>query len=379
MHHSPRIIFAGGGTAGHLFPGLAVAQRLQRLWPQARITFVGSGRGIEARHVAAAGYEFIALPCRPLPRRWGDLLPSLIDNLAGYRAALRLLAQGGCAAVVGLGGYASVPAARAALDRRVPLLLLEQNVMPGRATRWLARRARLVCLAFAETVHFLPPWARVAVTGTPLRQGFERFATPGTGAVAASNGIPQRQILVLGGSGGAQALNEQVPRALDKLRTQLAGWRIVHQAGPLGVPATADLYRKLALDAQVEPFLTDMPAALAQTSLVIGRAGGTTLAELAVAGVPAVLIPYPHATDDHQLHNAQHAARSGAALIFDQRTAAAPPHEPLASVISALLDDPLRRQQMAQAMRTLARPQAAEHVATAVRDLVLSNAARAAA
>ena len=133
-------------------------------------------------------------------------------------------------------------------------------MIPGRATRWLARRARLVCLAFAETVHYLPPWARVAVTGTPLRQGFERFGPEASSADADHDVIRRRQILVLGGSGGAQVLNEHAPRALDKLRHELAGWRIVHQAGSAGVEATAELYRRLALDVRVEPFIADMPA-----------------------------------------------------------------------------------------------------------------------
>jgi len=388
-----RYIFAGGGTAGHLFPGLAVAERLAQQAPHARLTFVGSGKAFEAREVHAAGFEHVALRCRPAPRRLLDVVPSLVDNVAGYWAARRLLAEEPCAVVIGLGGYASVPMARAALHARVPLVLLEQNVVPGRATRWLAPRATMVCLAFAAAREHLAPRTRVLVTGTPLRRGFERFDTPeyealfesgvidravrgdecGLGGLEACPTAARRQLLVLGGSGGARSLNENVPRALHHLRRELAGWTIVHQSGPADVDATTELYRKLALDARVEPFLREMPRELAQSGLVVARAGGTTLAELTAAGVPGVLLPYPHATDDHQGRNAQVAVDAGGCLALDERGIDGRPFEQLAGMLALLLRDAGRRAAMAGAMRSLANLPAATQVTALIRELALTR------
>ena len=151
MKHRTHIVFSGGGTGGHLFPGLAVAERLCEEITQLRITFAGSGKAFEQQRVAAAGYEYLALPCRPLPDKAGDTVPFFVENLAGYFAARRFLREERVDAVVGLGGYASVPMGRAAARCNRPLILLEQNVIPGRATRWLSKKADLICTSFAET------------------------------------------------------------------------------------------------------------------------------------------------------------------------------------------------------------------------------------
>ena len=145
------IVFSGGGTGGHLFPGLAVAEQLAAMIPRVRITFCGGGKPFERKYVSRAGFDYFALPARPLPHGAREAVAFVVENLAGYLAARRFLREEHVAAVVGLGGYASVPMARAAARRRVPLVLLEQNAVPGKATRWLARRAALICTAFDET------------------------------------------------------------------------------------------------------------------------------------------------------------------------------------------------------------------------------------
>ena len=343
------IVFAGGGTGGHLFPGLAVAERLLGERPRMRITFAGSGKQFERRQVAAAGFEYVALRCRPAPRQWSELLPSLAENLAGYRAAGRFLKQQQVTAVVGLGGYASVPMARAAAARRVPLVLLEQNVIPGRANRWLARSATLVCTAFQETgwdLRLRCPWR---VTGNPIRGGFGSTTRPPLRAA-------RHQLLILGGSNGARAINESVPRALCRVRSRLHGWKIVHQSGESGLEATGGLYRKL-------------PEVLAATDLAVCRAGGTTLAELAAAAVPAVLLPYPHAADDHQRRNAELFTASGGSVTLDQRELSGRLDDHLAAVLSGLLGDGNKRGRMSAAMLRLARPRAARDVAELILDV----------
>jgi UDP-N-acetylglucosamine--N-acetylmuramyl-(pentapeptide) pyrophosphoryl-undecaprenol N-acetylglucosamine transferase len=387
------IAFAGGGTGGHLFPGLAVAERLAAMIPRLRVTFCGGGNALERQAVAQAGFEYFTMPVRALPRRPREAVSFVIENLAGYMAARWFLREERVAAVVGLGGYASVPLARAAARRGLPLILLEQNVLPGRATRWLARRASLICTSFAETQAYLRCHCPVRMTGNPIRSGFacrRRLLSPIVEAHAessatgvASYSLPdaradvRRQILVLGGSGGARALNQSVPLALHKVRSQLDGWQIVHQSGEAGLEATQSLYLKLALRAMVVPFLTDMPEILAATDLAICRSGGTTLAELAAAGVPAVLLPYPQATQDHQALNAAHLAAGGGCVTIDERKLSGRLSDELAEKLCFLLANDGLRRHMAAAQLKSARPQAAEDVAELIWSVLSSRSRRA--
>jgi len=291
------------------------------------------------------------------------------------------------AAVVGLGGYASVPMARAAARWHVPLVLLEQNAIPGKATRWLARRAALICTAFEQTGGLLRCRCPIRMVGNPIRDGFcaklrgrgsklrkEREPTqPNLPSIAP---LPPSQLLVLGGSGGARALNENVPRALYKIRGQLAGWKIVHQSGETELEATRSLYAKLDLPATVRPFLSDMPAALAATDLAVCRAGGTTLAELAATGIPAILLPYPHAADDHQAANARAFAADGGCITIDERDVPGRLDDQLADMLCFLLANEGLRERMSAAMCELARPNAADDVAELIWSIVSSRSHR---
>lgn len=384
MSNDPvHVVFAGGGTGGHLFPGLAVAEQLAREVPGAEITFAGSGKRFERRQVAAAGFDYLALPCRPLPSRTGEALSFVVENLAGYLAAGRVVEQQQVAVVVGLGGYASVPMARAASRRGLPLVLVEPNAVPGRATRWLARSAALVCAGLAATRANLRCRCPVRVTGTPIRNGPGKLRQGGIargpsplGAGQASEkaarcfcgsaGPRPPQLLILGGTSGARSLNQSVPRALYKIGPKLAGWRIVHQSGRPELDATRQLYRKLGLTARVVDFLVAMPEVLAASDLAVCRAGGTTLAELAAAGVPAVVVPYPHAADDHQRHNAEVFTQAGGSLALDERQLPGRLDNHLTEAIRALLGDPGRRAGMSAAMRRLGRPNAAAEVAALI-------------
>ncbi len=363
-NHPLHIVFAGGGTGGHLFPGLAVARQIADRIPSARITFVGSGKQFEWRQVSAAGFEYLALPCRPLPRQACRVVRFMIENLAAYLAAGRFLDEESVAAVVGLGGYVSVPTARAAARRRLPLVLLEQNVMPGRATRWLARSAACVCTAFEQTRSRLASRCVVQTTGNPIRAGFGRNGPAET--------TTQRRLLILGGTNGAQSLNQEVPRAVYKVRSRLAGWQIVHQSGQADVQSTQKLYDQFGLEASVVPFVTNMPGMLSATGLCVCRAGGTTLAELAAAALPAVLLPYPHATDDHQRANADLFSAAGGAVTLDSREMGGQLDNHLSDLLDSLLGDSLRRARMSAAMGRLARPNAARDVADIVIDLATS-------
>jgi len=360
-HSLEHVVFAGGGTGGHLMPGLAVAEQLHRQWPGARLTFAGDGKLWQRDLVRAADCEYLDLPCHPLPRRLADAVRFARGEMAGYRTARAFLRRHRPEVVVGLGGFASVPMALAAARAGVPLVLLEQNAVPGKATRWLSRWARAVCLSFPEAADRLPRGCPIHVTGNPVRRAFfagsrvagttadlqgatgSSLSRGATGilpvpclAEASLPGVPAasqpssttspdpgslNQLLVLGGSGGAEALNRAMPEALARLSragVSLDDWRIVHQSGEEHVDATARRYALAGLSARVVGWIGEMPAAMHCSALAVCRAGGTTLAELAAARLPAVLVPYPHAADDHQRANARALAARHPAVVVDQ-------------------------------------------------------------
>jgi UDP-N-acetylglucosamine--N-acetylmuramyl-(pentapeptide) pyrophosphoryl-undecaprenol N-acetylglucosamine transferase len=401
-HRSPHIVFAGGGTGGHLFPGLAVAEQIGKNLgsphplplsqrergdlENIRITFAGTGKAFERREVAAAGWDYVAIPSAPAPERKSvsKILPFAVGCFRGYWAAMRFLVKEKVAAVVGLGGYGGAMMSLAAANRGIPLVLLEQNVVPGKATQWLADKADLVCTSFPETEIYFSKKCRVRCTGNPVRSGFLNLRRQNKSSNE-SHSLPlsphplplsQRErgdfeqtmpvLLVLGGSGGARSLNEHVPSALEQLREHLAGWRIVHQTGEAALSATRARYEQLALPAETFPFLDHLPGILAETGLVVSRAGGTALAEIAAAGVPAVLIPYPHAKGRHQQTNAEYYAGAGAAAMAFEQPDGGSFEQALAQAIRPLLIDALCRNRMARAMRRLARPEAAAAVADIV-------------
>jgi len=366
MKNAFHIVFAGGGTGGHLFPGLAVAEKLSANRPGVRVTFVGTGKPLERQYVAAAGFDYATLPSRPLPRRASEAVSFVVENVAGYFAAGRLLNEEDVAGVVGLGGYASVPTGRAAARRRLPLVLLEQNVVLGRANRWLSRCASLLCTSFEPTPQQIDSRCPVRWTGNPIRS----FGADGVSSASADR---VARLVVLGGSGGARSLNENVPRALYKIRHLLSGWEIVHQSGEADVESTRDLYRRFGMGAQVAPFRTDLPVLLAGSSLAICRAGGTTLAELSAAATPALLLPYPLAADDHQRKNADVFVAAGAARLLDERDITGRLDDHLAELLSRILSDVDGRRIMAHGMRRMAQPHAAAHVATLIWSVVSSQ------
>ncbi len=390
---APHVVFSGGGTGGHLFPGLAVAEELARRLPGVRVTFAGTGKPLEYRHVAAAGFDYWAIAARPLPRRVGEVFAFLVENAAGHAQARRLLGDGRADVVVGLGGYSSVPVARQAVRRRIPLILLEQNAVAGRATRWLARHASLVCAGMAQTRNGLSRKGPIRVTGTPVRfdSGTKAWGTKVWGTTAWGTTTrdtaalchqlptkptgegpmsPQHGLLILGGSSGARTLNENVPRALYRLRNRLTGWHIIHQTGSADLEATRSLYGKLGLEAEVHPFIDQVATLMPKCRLAICRAGGSTLAELAVARLPAVLVPYPFAVADHQRKNADAFVHGGGAVLLDQREVTGRFDHQLADVVAPLLNDSAGRDRMSAAMQRLAHPNAAADVAHAILETI---------
>ena len=364
-------IFAGGGTGGHLFPGIAVAQELQLRQPRSRMLFVGSEKDLEQSILLRHQFEHRSLPVQSLATLKRRPLYFALQNWHAWRAARRLIREERPDVVIGLGGYASAPIVWAAARARIPVVLLEQNVIPGRTTRWLSRSASSVCISFPEASRQLSTSSRVTVTGNPLRREITALHRPCDSSTTGKT--DRRELLVLGGSQGADSLNDAVQSAVLTLKPELAGWKIVHQTGPRHVDAIRQAYESMSLDALVKPFFDDMADRYQAAALVISRAGATTIAELACCGLPMILLPYPQAADDHQRANARAVGDCGAALIVEHAANPLETAKTLASQLKSLLVDPVRRQAMSVAAMELARPNAAAAVADEILALVRSR------
>ena len=343
------MIVAGGGTGGHLFPGLAVVDAMARR-RAVELVFIGSERGIESRVVPKLGHRLHLLPVRALRgQNAAGTLAAAFQVPVSVATAWRILGDVRPDLVLGVGGYASAPAALAAWARRIPTVLLEQNAMPGMTNRLLGRIADRVCVNFPETARYFPP-ERTVETGNPVRL---------TAPAPAPRTSREFSVLVFGGSAGARRLNEVGVEAFARLAAEGNAPRIVHQAGHAEADAVTARYRERGVAADVRPFIDDMPTAYAAADLVVCRAGASTLAELTALGKPAILVPYPFAADDHQRRNAEAlVARGAAVMILDREISA----EKLAVEISSLRDDPTRLRAMAEAAKSLGRPDAAEKV-----------------
>src|ERR1700736_5120493 len=346
-----RVLISGGGTGGHLFPAIAVAQALSRKDPEATVLFAGRRAGIEARMVAAYGMRFAAIPAAPLYREqpWRNWNLPLVLGAALWQS-WRLIDRFKPDVVFGTGGYVSVPLITAAGLSRLPVVLQEQNLMPGRATRALARFATKVATAYPESSHYLH--APTVVTGTPVRTEFWRRRED----------FPSRPrtILVLGGSQGAHRLNQAVAGALPGL-LQRFDLVIAHQTGEREIDAMRSV--KATLPAPVagryEPFAfaNDLADRIRAADLVISRAGASTLSEVSAIGIPMILIPYPYAGGHQRMNVAPYESAGGAIVIPDEEAEGR-----LRGVVSSVIDDPARYRKMVEAMRGLGRPYAAEEV-----------------
>jgi UDP-N-acetylglucosamine--N-acetylmuramyl-(pentapeptide) pyrophosphoryl-undecaprenol N-acetylglucosamine transferase len=353
-----RILVAGGGTGGHLFPGIAVVEELRRRLPSLEVLFVGTERGIEARVVPQMGERFHAIEVSPLVGRGTTELARNLATLprAGIQA-LSILRSFRPDVVIGLGGYAAGPVLAAAAALRVRSALLEQNLQLGLTNKLLAKSVGRAYLTYEETaVHFGSGRARVF--GNPVRRAFIDAARM-AGHDPAGAQAHSRSVLVLGGSQGARALNEVLPDALGLVGLSQLGVAVVHQVGASMQEQVERRYRELGVDAVVVPFIDDVARAYLRASLVIARAGASTLAELCAVGRAAILVPYPHAAFDHQTKNALALERAGAAIVLPETTLGT---QMLAEQVRALLIDSTRRNAMADAARRQGRPDAAAAV-----------------
>lgn len=302
-----KAIITGGGTGGHLFPAVAVGEEMRRTRPETEVLFVGAANGIEAKWFPQSGLHYELFEVHGFTGKSPlTCLRALREFLQALSRARRLIRSFGADVVVSAGGYASAPMAVAAIIGGTPLILMEQNTRPGLANRMLWRFARKVCVGFADAADAFSD-AKIEVTGNPVR--FSKMPQP------ARRHAGPLQILVLGGSSGAHRLNLGVLSALKILHENPMRVAIIHQTGEADARLVEEAYRALGGEARVVPFIDDIAAALDWADLIIARAGAMTVSEIALAGRPAVFIPYPFHRDHQQEHNARVLVRVGGALI----------------------------------------------------------------
>ncbi len=360
-----RVLIAGGGTGGHVIPGLAIAREMRDRYG-AEVRFVGTARGLEARLVPEAGFGLELIEVGQLKNvSLRTRARTMADLPLGIRRCVRLLRHLRPQVVVGVGGYASGPAMLAAVLQRVPTLAYEPNAAPGLANRIVGRMVSAAAVNFEESRRF---FRRSEVTGVPVRKEF--FAAP---ELVREAGV---RLLVTGGSQGARALNEVMPRVAAELLRGVPGLRILHQTGAGRELGVREAYLASGADPgrwETREFLSDMPAAFAEASLLLCRSGATTMAELAAAGRPSLLVPFPLAADDHQRRNAEAFARAGGAAMLLQSDLT---RERLLAELGRLLGDAAGLMRMAAHARELARPDALERIGRMVAALAEGRGGR---
>jgi UDP-N-acetylglucosamine--N-acetylmuramyl-(pentapeptide) pyrophosphoryl-undecaprenol N-acetylglucosamine transferase len=347
-----RVLIAGGGTGGHLFPGIALAEEV--LVRGGEVLFVGTARGIESRVLPELGLPLRTIRVGGLAGvSWRQRLRFLVEGPLAAAQAVRILRRFRPHVVAGVGGYSSGPVVLTAALGRIPTVILEQNSVPGVTNRLLGRVVRRVFGAFEESrQHF--PRRKVQLPGNPVRRAIVDSLQGVDRRPAATREV---RVFVFGGSQGARFINECLMQAAPMLAD--ASVALLHQTGEADHERVSRAYADAGLDAEVHPFISDMAARYAWSDLIVCRAGATTLAELAIVGRPAVLIPFPFATHNHQERNAREFEEAGAALCRTQDGLDGPG---LAALIQQLADDEPRRAKMADAMGRQARPRAAADI-----------------
>jgi UDP-N-acetylglucosamine--N-acetylmuramyl-(pentapeptide) pyrophosphoryl-undecaprenol N-acetylglucosamine transferase len=367
-----RAILVGGGTGGHVIPALAIAQELKARYA-AEVVFVGTARGIENRLVPAAGFQLRLIQVGALNKV--DLATRLRTLFALPMAVAHshsILSEFRPDVVIGVGGYASGPMMLAAVIASVPTVAFEPNLVPGLANRIVGPMVSAAAVQFEATCR---SFRRCIVTGVPVRQAFfevrhssgqlaervavgDRPAAKMRGEAAVASRPPS--LLIFGGSQGAHALNQTVTDALPRFHEHMRDLYIVHQTGERDYQPACEAYLHAGVKAELHKFIDDMPAAFASADLLVCRSGASTVAEITAAGKPAIFVPFPHAADDHQTHNAAALARSGAAILIRESELTA---QRLFETVRDLLTDRARLARMAEAAGKLAHPDAAARIA----------------
>ena len=355
-----KVVIAGGGTGGHLFPGIAVAEEFIKRDARNRVMFIGTKRGIEHRVLGRLGYDLKLIDVEGLKGRG---LKALIKGLYAIPMSMwqsrKIMKEFGPDVVIGVGGYASGPAVITAWLMGIPTAIAEQNALAGNTNLILGKFVRKVFLTYEQSRKGFAP-EKVIMTGNPVRAAFAKGLAD---AAAQKQG---RQILIFGGSQGAAAINRTIVAMMPLLQNLKEGFRIVHQTGERDFDMVREAYQKHGIVAQVSPFIVDMVSVYAASDLIICRAGATSLAEITAAGRASILIPFPWAANDHQTLNAQAMVEAGAALMLRESDLTP---EKLFSMVETLLADERKLKEMEVQSKKSGRLDAAARIADACMQL----------
>lgn len=369
MGESLTIILAGGGTGGHLYPGIAVAQAMRTALPQATPLFLCTEREIDRVILQPTGFQFIAQPIVPPRRSIGGLLRFWRSWRHTMDLVKEVLREHRPAAVLGLGGYAAGVAVKRASTRGIPTAILNPDMIPGSANRYLMPWARVVCCQFDSSPHIAPEQrGKMRITGCPIRGEIANLPPRREAASRLGINPDRRTLLITGASQGAVTVNEAMLALAGTIR--LDGWQILHLAGREHGQTVRNGYQQKNVAAQVIDFTAAMADVWAVADLALSRSGASSCAELTACGVPSVLVPYPFHKDLHQRANAKVLADAGAAVLVDDEKIAAKNAEKLGPILESLLHDEPKRQAMSQAARKLGRPDAAAAVADVMAELI---------
>jgi len=348
-----RLMLTGGGTGGHLFPAVATAENLSSRAAGSEILFVGTKRKLDRNYLEQFGFSVKTIHSYGLK---GKKITALIKGLAvlpvSFCQACYHILRFRPHVVCGVGGYVTGPVIAAAWLLRKPTIIHEQNSVPGLANRKLGPLVSRICISLPQSGKYFPA-GKTVLTGNPVRSRIVEVAD------SKKSHDDKMTILVLGGSQGAHGINQLMVEALSMGNEGLPELRVIHQTGKNDEEMVSRAYQKTGLDAQVAAFFTDMAAIYKQADLVVSRAGATTLAEIAVLGKPAILIPYPFAADNHQQTNGLWYVESGAAVLLEEQGLTA---EKLGATLKEILLSPEKREKMSAAMRKLSMPDAAEKI-----------------
>lgn len=352
-----RYVFAGGGTGGHLFPGISLAQVISRKDRFAEIVFVGAKKDFEKEQVEKCGFRYRCIRQKPFAHTLFEFVAFSFWAGIAFFVSLALFFSLKPDVAIGLGGYGSVMPLILARLLKVPIVLLEQNSIPGKANLFLSRWAHLVCVQYESSKNYFAQCARVEKLGNPIREAILKEARK-IKSFTLDKG--KRTILILGGSQGASPINEKVISELEVVGRVSDRIQIIHQTGENDFEKVSSAYAKTPIKAYVLEFIDEMAPVYQSADLVISRSGATTIAEMTALGLPSILIPFPHAKDNHQFFNAQEIADKGAAVLFEQKNFAS------RSLMKEALDiifNEKRLDEMKGASAKLAVPRAAEIIA----------------
>lgn len=352
---SRSFFFAGGGTGGHIYPSIAVAEQIVKFEPTAKIHFFISERSIDEQILSKTGFKTTVLPARGFSIWPGKLIGFCTSFLSSFGIAKRAIAECKSTVVIGVGGFIAAPACFAAHKLKVPVVLLNVDIVPGRANKIIGRWANDIFLQFEDTrQYFGKRKANINVVGCPLRSGFEN---PEPDKIRSELGLDENKktLLITGASSGSENINRAVCSLLEKLGVFADDWQIVHLTGTGNYDKVRQKYAEAKIGHKVLSYFEDMPSLLAASDLVVGRSGAVSVAEYAAASVPSICIPYPYHKDRHQYLNAGKLVEAGAAVIVDDLPDEEERQRWLWEELEELMKDETRLQEMRQACKSIAR------------------------